>query len=150
MYTAKQLERQPFAVYEPRLHGRLREERRLALDLESAVRRGEIDVMYQPIVSLADGGIEAFEALVRWRHPERGLLQPADFIGTAETTGLIVEIGMNVAEQALPFARTWPAVGSDGGPIGLWMNFGPAELANERLIPDLAMALARSGLTRTG
>ena len=104
--------RQPYAVYEPRLHGRLREERRLALDLESAVRRGEIDVMYQPIVSLADGGIHAFEALVRWRHPERGLLLPSDFIGTAETTGLIVEIGMNVAEQALPFARTWPAVGA--------------------------------------
>ncbi len=146
MYTAKQLERQPYAVYEPRLHGRLREERRLALDLESAVRRGEIDVMYQPIVSLADGGIHAFEALVRWRHPERGLLLPSDFIGTAETTGLIVEIGMNVAEQALPFARTWPAVGGDGAPIGLWMNFGPAELANERLIPDLAVALAKAGL----
>ena len=145
MYTAKHLERQPFAVYEPRFHGRLREERRLALDLEFAVRRGEIDVRYQPIVSLADGGIHAFEALVRWRHPERGLLLPSEFITTAETSGLIVEIGMNVAEQALAFARTWPAVGDDG-PIGLWMNFAPAELANERMIPDLAVALAKAGL----
>ena len=118
MYTAKELERQPFAVYEPRLHGRLREERRLALDLEFAVRRGEIDVMYQPIVSLADGGIHAFEALVRWRHPERGLLLPSDFIGTAESSGLIVEIGMNVAEQALAFARTWPAVGATAARSG--------------------------------
>jgi len=144
MYTAKEHERRPYAAYEPRLHGRLREERRLALDLEFAVRRGEIDVRYQPIVSLKDGGIHAFEALVRWRHPERGLLVPADFIATAETSGLIVEIGMNVAAQALAFARRWPGVGRDGRPIGLWMNFGPVELANDRLIPDLATALDKA------
>ena len=146
MYTAKEHERRPYAAYEPRLHNRLREERRLALDLEFAVRRGEIDVRYQPIVSLKDGGIHAFEALVRWRHPERGLLLPADFIATAEASGLIVEIGMNVAEQALAFARTWPKVGRDGAPIGLWMNFGPVELANDRLIPDLAIALDKARL----
>jgi diguanylate cyclase (GGDEF)-like protein len=144
MYTAKEHERRPYAAYEPRLHGRLREERRLALDLEFAVRRGEIDVRYQPIVSLRDGGIHAFEALVRWRHPERGLLMPADFITTAESSGLIVEIGMNVAERALAFARTWPKVGRDGAPIGLWMNFGPVELANDRLIPDLGTALDKA------
>ena len=57
---------------------------------------------------------------------------------------------MNVAEQALAFARGWPAVGSDGGPIGLWLNFGPVELADERLIPDLAAALADRASTRTG
>jgi diguanylate cyclase (GGDEF)-like protein len=144
MYTAKEHERRPYAAYEPRLHGRLREERRLALDLEFAVRRGEIDVRYQPIVSLKDGGIRAFEALVRWRHPERGILLPSDFITAAESSGLIVEIGMNVAEQALGFARTWPKLGPDGTPIGLWMNFGPLELANDRLIPDLANALDKA------
>ena len=144
MYTAKEHERRPYVTFEPQLHGRLREERRLALDLEFAVRRGEIDVRYQPIVSLKDGSIHAFEALVRWRHPERGLLLPSDFIAAAETSGQIVEIGMNVAEQALSFARTWPAVGRDGAAIGLSMNFGPVELANDRLIADLRATLDKA------
>ncbi|HEY2776983.1 MAG TPA: EAL domain-containing protein [Gaiellaceae bacterium] len=111
-----------------------------ALDLELAVRRGEIDVRYQPVVSLKDGGIHAFEALVRWRHPERGLLPPSEFMTTAESSGLIVEIGMDVAERALTFAGTWP----DG--IGLWMNYGPVELADDRLVPHLAAALAKAGV----
>jgi diguanylate cyclase (GGDEF)-like protein len=138
MYTAKEGESRP--------HARPQQERRPALDLEHAVERGEIDVRYQPIVSLKDGGIHAFEALVRWHHPERGLLLPSDFIGAAESSGLIVEIGMAVAERALAFAGTWPAVGSDGSTIGLWLNFGPVELAHERLIPALAAALANSGV----
>ncbi len=130
MYTAKEGEARP---HEPRAH-------RGTDDLEHAVERGEIDVRYQPIVSLKDGGIHAFEALVRWRHPERGLLLPADFIGAAESSGLIVDIGMDVAERALSFAGNWPTE------IGLWLNFGPVELAHDRLIPTLAAALARSGV----
>jgi diguanylate cyclase (GGDEF)-like protein len=137
MYTSKEGERRPDSVTP---------DRRPTLDLEFAVERGEIDVRYQPIVSLKDGGIHAFEALVRWRHPERGLLVPADFMGAAESTGLIVEIGKDVAERALAFAGTWPAVGSGGNPIGLWLNFGPIELAHDRLIPALASALAESGV----
>jgi len=137
MYTSKEGERRPRATGK---------DRGPAHDLELAVERGEIDVRYQPIVSLTDGGIHAFEALVRWRHPDRGLLLPSDFMGAAETSGLIVEIGMEVAERALAFAGRWPEVGSDGAPIGLWLNFGPAELAHDRLIPTLSAALAKSGV----
>ncbi|HET7128554.1 MAG TPA: EAL domain-containing protein [Gaiellaceae bacterium] len=137
MYTTKEGERPRHATREPGL-------RRSTNDLEHAVERGEIDVRYQPIVSLKDGSIHAFEALVRWHHPERGLLLPSDFIGAAESTGLIVEIGTEVAERALGFAGSWPAAGGDA--IGLWLNFGPVELAHERLIPTLAAELARTGV----
>jgi diguanylate cyclase (GGDEF)-like protein len=137
MYTSKEGDRRPPGAIT---------DRRPTLDLEFAVERGEIDVRYQPIVSLEDGEIRAFEALVRWHHPERGLLMPSDFMGAAESTGLIVEIGMNVAERALAFAGTWPRVADDGNAIGLWLNFGPVELAHDRLIPALASALARSGV----
>jgi diguanylate cyclase (GGDEF)-like protein len=131
MYRAKEGVHRPAAT---------RANRGTALDLELAVKRGEIEVRYQPIVSLRDGGIHAFEALVRWRHPDRGLLLPSDFMTTAEASGLIVEIGMDVAERALAFAGTWP----DG--LGLWMNFGAVELADERLAPHLADALAKAGV----
>jgi diguanylate cyclase (GGDEF)-like protein len=143
MYSAKRVERQRYALYEPGLHGRLREQRRLALDLEFAVERKEIEVVYQPIVSLEHGRLEAFEALVRWRHPTRGLLMPSDFLEAAEANGLIVDIGMNVIEQAFTAARRWDD-GEQGRGIGLWINLAPAELANERLIEDVAIALARA------
>ncbi|HEY1514670.1 MAG TPA: EAL domain-containing protein [Gaiellaceae bacterium] len=136
MYTSKEGERRPHA----------RNQRGPGGDLRLAVERGEIDVRYQPIVSLKNGDIHAFEALVRWRHPERGLLLPSEFMGAAESSGLIVDIGMDVAEQALAFAAGWPAVGSDGATVGLWLNFGPLELAHDRLIPFLAGALAESGV----
>ena len=138
MYTSKEGERPPRAARESRRRG--------GAGLELAVERGEIDVRYQPIVSLKDGGIHAFEALVRWHHPERGLLLPSDFMGAAESTGLIVEIGMDVADRALGFAGSWPAVGASGDSIGLWLNFGPVELAHEGLIPTLAGARARTGV----
>ena len=86
---------------------------------------------------------------MRWHHPERGLLLPSDFIGTAESTGLIVEIGMNVAEQALAFARTWPRSAATAANRALdELRAGRAR--NERLIPDLAVALAKAGLDATG
>ena len=131
MYGAKDGERRPDSA---------RSNRGTAYDLELAVKRGEIDVRYQPIVALKDGSIHAFEALVRWRHPERGLLLPSEFMTTAESSGLIVEIGMDVAERALGFAGTWPAE------VGLWMNYGPVELADARVVPHLTAALAKAGV----
>ncbi len=131
MYGVKDGERRPDTA---------RSRRGPAFDLELAVKRGEIDVRYQPIVSLKDGGIHAFEALVRWHHPERGLLLPSEFMSTAESSGLIVEIGMDVAERALAFAATWP------GTLGVWMNYGPVELADDRLVPHIASALAKAGV----
>ena len=111
-------------------HGRLREERRLALDLEFAVRARRDRRDYQPIVSLADGGIHAFEALVALAPPGARAAAPRPTSSPPpRTSGLIVEIGMNVAEQALAFARTWP----DGRP---------------RRRPDRALDELRAGRAR--
>ena len=146
MYAAKSDERRRWAVYEPALHTRVRRQRRLALELESAIERGELVVDYQPIVSLADGTIQAFEALVRWRHPERGILPPIEFLGVAEESGLMVEIGTCVLEQAFRCAGEWEDALPAAGGIGICVNLSPSELINERLVEDLALALTRTRL----
>ncbi len=134
MYSVKRSDR-PYTLYEAELHEKLRAQRQLGLDLEAALERREIAVHYQPVVRLADGAIEGFEVLARWPHPTRGLLTAADFLPTAEETGLTVELGRHVLHQALQAARRWPAH------VSLWLNLSPAELANERLVDTLAEAL---------
>ncbi|HUV47912.1 MAG TPA: EAL domain-containing protein, partial [Actinomycetes bacterium] len=143
MYTAKTDERRR-SHYQPALHARLRRDRETAQELEKAVERGEILAHFQPIVSLADGSIQAFEALARWQHPERGLLAPAEFLGIAEESGLISEIGANVRKHAFACANRWQDAHPDATNIGLWVNVSPAELTSQRLLEDLALALTRA------
>jgi diguanylate cyclase (GGDEF)-like protein len=139
MYSVKRSER-AYTLYEAGLHEQLRAQRQLGLDLEAALERGEIAVHYQPVVRLADGEIEGFEVLARWPHANRGLLAAADFLPAAEETGLTVELGRLVLEQALETARRWPEH------VSIWLNLAPAELANERLVDTLADALDRYGV----
>jgi diguanylate cyclase (GGDEF)-like protein len=143
MYVAKADEHSHYAIYEPRFHQRLRERQALAVELRRALERNEIVVHYQPVVSLHTGEIEALEALARWEHPERGLLGPDEFLGIAEESGLIVELGAAVMGQALQQVRAWQGLipGAEG--VGLWVNLAPGELTNERLVEDLASALSR-------
>jgi diguanylate cyclase (GGDEF)-like protein len=140
MYSAKRSDQRRFALYEPSLHDRVRDERQLAIELELAVQRGEIEVHYQPVVRLSDGICEGYEALARWNHPERGLLPAAAFLATAEENGIIVDLGRSVIRQALAFAETWPR------DLALWINLAPAELTNDRLVEELAVALANHGM----
>jgi diguanylate cyclase (GGDEF)-like protein len=144
MYVAKSDERSHYAIYEPRFDHRFRERQELAVDLRRGLERDEIVVHYQPVVSLADGSIKAFEALARWEHPERGLLRPEDFLGIAEESGLIVELGAAVVGQALRQVREWQDTAPGASGIGLWVNLGPGEFANEKLAEDLAFALSRA------
>jgi diguanylate cyclase (GGDEF)-like protein len=146
MYTAKGDERRRYAFYEPRLHRRLRQRRELALELERAVERGEILVHYQPVVSLGDHSVQAFEALARWQHPERGLLLPADFVSVAEDAWLIRDVGASVLEQSFRSAVEWDKVRPGAPDLGLWINLAPRELVDERLVDDLAVALERTRL----
>jgi diguanylate cyclase (GGDEF)-like protein len=141
MYVAKADETRCFATYEPHLHSKLRLRQELGLELKRAIDRGEIVAHYQPVVSLTDGTIRAFEALARWEHPERGLIHSAEFIEIAEESGLIIDLGACVLEQALYTAREWHDI--EHG-VGLWVNLSPAEFANERLVEDLAQALTRA------
>jgi diguanylate cyclase (GGDEF)-like protein len=139
MYSVKRSER-AYTLYEAELHENLRVQRQLGLDLEAAIERREILVHYQPIVRLADGGIEGVEVLARWPHPTRGLLNAADFLPAAEETGLTVELGRLVLHQALEAARRWP----EG--LSIWLNVAAAELANERLVDTLDEAVKGYGV----
>jgi diguanylate cyclase (GGDEF)-like protein len=144
MYVAKSDERSHYAIYEPRFDERLHEWHELAVELRHAIERDEIVVHYQPVVSLATGSVEAVEALARWEHPERGLLGPDEFLGIAEESGLIVDLGAAVMGQALRQVREWQETVPDAAGVGLWVNLAPGELANERLVTDLAVALSRA------
>jgi diguanylate cyclase (GGDEF)-like protein len=144
MYVAKSEERRNYATYEPSLHTRVRRRQELALELKRAIEHEEIVVHYQPVVSLADESIRAFEALVRWQHPERGLLAPAEFLGVAEESGLIVELGASVLHQALRATKDWQSAVPGAAELGLSVNLAPGEFANDRLVEDLALALTRA------
>ena len=99
---------------------------------------------FQPVVSLVDGTIQAFEALARWEHPERGLLEPAEFLSVAEETGLIFEVGASVRAQALRAASDWQDAHPDAAHLGIWVNVAPGELTDERLVQELAVAMTRA------
>ena len=146
MYKAKSDGNRRWALYEPVLHRRLSHRHELASELEGSVERGEIVVHYQPAVSLADGSIQAFEALARWHHPERGLLLPGDFLGVAEEVGLMNEIGNCVIEQAFRCASEWQDALPEAGNVGLWINLAPAEIIDEHLIENFERALTRTHL----
>ncbi|HEY7280570.1 MAG TPA: EAL domain-containing protein [Actinomycetota bacterium] len=145
MYTAKSSEHRS-VLYLPAFHDRLRRRRELALEVERGIERDEFIVHFQPVVSLVDGAIQAFEALARWQHPARGLLRPDEFLGVAEETGLISAIGARVREQAFACASSWAALLPEQADLGLWVNIAPDELTSERLVEELALALTRTHL----
>src|ERR687897_1672729 len=101
LYEAKRRGKSQYRVFHPSMRDALRKRRTLAVELERAVSDEELTVVYQPVVSLADSRPVALEALVRWNHPERGLVAPADFIAFAEETGAVVEIGAIVLERVV-------------------------------------------------
>lgn len=116
--------------------------RRLELehDLRFALKRGQLNILYQPIVQLSDHTISGFEALLRWNHPKRGTVSPAEFIPIAEETGLIIQIGEWVLREACTTAMKWP---SD---IKVAVNLSAVQFQRGQLISTVMSALATSGL----
>jgi len=108
----------------------------------------ELRVHYQPIVDLGTGRIHGLEALVRWQHPERGLLPPAEFIGLAEQTGYIIEIGMAVLRQALVQLARWQAEFPAEPPISMSVNLSARQLEQPGFPAQVAAAMAEAGLVR--
>jgi len=140
MYAAKSAGRRTYRFFEPDMDAKVRARRQMEVDLRQAITTGGLEVHYQPCVSLQDGKITGCEALVRWRHPERGFVSPAEFIPIAEDTGLINALGEWVLITACTEAATWPA------DISLAVNVSPVQFKSGTLSLKIAAALAASGL----
>jgi diguanylate cyclase (GGDEF)-like protein/PAS domain S-box-containing protein len=146
MYLAKERGRARYEVYDERMRSTLVER----LDIETALRRAlarhELRVVYQPTISLESGEIVGVEALLRWEHPERGLLVPSEFIDVAEETGLIVPIGAWVIEQASRQAQRWHVARPDVDPLFVSVNLSGRQLDTAVLIDTVADVITRTGL----
>jgi diguanylate cyclase (GGDEF)-like protein len=126
--------------FEPEMDERMKARRALEAALRIALATGEFVLFYQPVVNLADGRITGCEALIRWNHPERGEVSPAEFIPVAEEMGLIVPLGEWVLRQACSDARNWP------DDVRIAVNLSPIQLLNPRLLPVVLNALASAGI----
>jgi diguanylate cyclase (GGDEF)-like protein len=150
MHQAKGRGKGLCVLYDPAMHAALVERLRLEADLARAVERQEFEIAYQPIVELGTGGVVALEALVRWRHPDRGLLLPAEFISAAEETGLIVEIGHQVLQRACTQGAVWQRRYAAGSPLGVSVNLSVNQLHRSELVDQVARVLADSELDPGG
>jgi diguanylate cyclase (GGDEF)-like protein/PAS domain S-box-containing protein len=140
LYRAKSDGRGMFHFFEPDMDRRIQARRSLELDLRKAYQHGEFELYYQPLVNLQRDAVSGFEALLRWRHPERGMIQPDAFIPLAEEIGLIVPIGEWVLRRACEDAATWPAN------IKVAVNLSPVQFRSRGLVQAVLSALAHSGL----
>jgi diguanylate cyclase (GGDEF)-like protein/PAS domain S-box-containing protein len=142
MYQAKARGKARYEVFEASMHAETLARVELETDLRRAVERGEFSLRYQPIVDLRTSAITGVEALVRWEHPRRGTLAPAQFIGLAEETGLIVPIGRWVIREACRQARRWQQRHPREVPLTLSMNVSGNQLAHSSLVESIRSALA--------
>ena len=148
LYRAKTLGRSRYEVFDATMRARAVERMQIESGLRRAVERGELVLALQPIVALSDGGLRGFEALLRWRHPERGLLAPGEFIEVAEETNLIQPIGRWVLHEACRHAASWNAARPDGPPLRVAVNLSTRQLAQPEF-PDVVQAvLEEYGLDR--
>ena len=146
MYHAKQQGGARYQVFDTALRELAQARMTMQTDLQHAVERGELQLAFQPILELDTGRIYAFEALLRWHHPERGLIMPRDFVPLAEDTGLILPIGSWVLHAACRYARSWREAFPDIAPVRVCVNLSGKQLRHARLVHDVQSALDESGL----
>ena len=144
MYRAKEMGRDNFQFYTPELNAKVHEKFLLQEELRKALSRDEFLLLYQPQVDLRSGRIFAVEALIRWRHPELGLISPAKFIPAAEESGLIVPIGDWALRTALKQNKAWQAAGLS--PINVSVNVSARQFREKNWISRVMAALEESGL----
>ncbi len=140
LYRAKDEGRGVYRFFEPEMDARLQARRKLEVELRAALQIQQFELHYQPLIDLRSGAVLGFEALVRWRHPERGLASPLEFIPLAEEIGLIVPIGEWVLREACSEAVAWP------DDIVIAVNVSPAQFASKDFVPSIVRALASTGL----
>lgn len=143
MYQAKARGRNNVQVFHPDMLDAVRERSEITAELRSAVARGELALVYQPVVELASGGVIGVEALIRWHHPVRGTVMPGSFIGIAEETGLIFELGRWVLHEGVAQLRRWSQTAPDLTEFCLHINISAAELLRTDLLEDIRDTLAR-------
>ena len=146
MYTAKAAGKGQFRVFEPEMHQAAMRRLDLEADLRRAVGRNELYLAYQPIVDLATSQVTAAEVLVRWKHPERGLIPPLDFIPVAEDSGYIRELGRHILEQACHQVRQWHRRYPGHEPLRICVNASVRQIEQPDFYDEVARALTESGL----
>ena len=146
MYTAKSKGRSRCEVFDEAMRTRVVERLQLENDLRHALANHELSVNYQPKVRLTDRRICGFEALARWRHPQRGWIPPAEFIPVAEDTGLIHELDMWILRQACSQMRLWHIQYPSDPPLAISVNLSPSQFAQPLLVEQVAEVLQETGL----
>jgi diguanylate cyclase (GGDEF)-like protein/PAS domain S-box-containing protein len=141
LYQAKYQGRNTYRFFEPAMDARLQMRRALETDLRRALAAGEFQLAYQPQINLSTNELIAFEALLRWHHPERGLVSPAEFIPVAEEIGLIIPIGQWVLRQACTEAAKWPRG------MKIAVNLSPVQFRGRGLLATVTQTLAAAGLS---
>jgi diguanylate cyclase (GGDEF)-like protein len=141
LYRAKGDGRGTYRFFEPDMDRRVHERRELELDLATALKEGQFELYYQPILDLASNKVCCFEALIRWNHPKRGRIPPNEFIPLAEETGQVVQIGEWVLRQACADAARWPK------DIQVAVNVSPLQFKGRSIVQTVFSALAAAGLS---
>ncbi|MFB0619199.1 putative bifunctional diguanylate cyclase/phosphodiesterase [Streptomyces sp. AGS-58] len=149
MYRAKSAGGNRSELADPEADARAITRHGLTTALPTALERGEFFIEYQPLVHLGDGSVRGAEALVRWLHPQHGVLGPDRFIPLAEHTGLIVPLGRWVLEESIRQARAWRErhAGQAAGPLRINVNLSPCQLTHPGLVQDTVDILERAGVT---
>ncbi len=146
MYLAKEAGKNQFRLFDPSMQATSSERLSLGVDMRGAIEREEFVIHYQPIVGLPDGATVAMEALVRWNHPERGLISPSEFIPLAEKTGLMVPLGEFVVREACRQAQAWQLARPGQPPLSINVNLSGVQLQHPGLVAAVSMALEDAGL----
>jgi diguanylate cyclase (GGDEF)-like protein/PAS domain S-box-containing protein len=141
LYGAKADGRGCYRFFEPEMDARMKSRRHLEMDLQKALADKEFELYYQPLVNLETNEISALEALIRWKHPTRGMISPADFIPIAEETGLIMPIGEWVLRTACAETAYWPEN------VKVAVNVSPSQLKSRNFLATVTNALEESGMT---
>jgi diguanylate cyclase (GGDEF)-like protein len=140
LYRAKSDGRGAYRFFEPEMDATMQRRRALELAMRNALHNGEFELYYQPVINVDDATVTSCEALIRWHHPERGLISPAEFIPLAEEIGMIVTIGEWVIRRACLDAAAWPPA------IKVAVNLSPTQLLSASLLPIIQEALAEAQL----
>jgi len=148
MYRAKEGGKARHAVFDDAMRVQAVSLLQLETDLRRAVEQDEFVVYYEPVICLAGGRVEGFEALVRWRHPQRGLVLPSEFISLAEETGLIVPIGFFVLRETCRQAVLWRSRFPDRKPLTMSVNLSAVQLTHPNLVDRIADILEKTGFDR--